>query len=154
MTRFRFRLDPVLDHRERQEELAQQELAQAIAAVAAQQELAVAAQRAVEGEIQELRSMQTGGPISIHELRERHDALDRARRIAEHEAAGVEALETVAVERRGHLVQASQAVEALSKLKERHRGAHVAEMDRREAAEIDELALRAYRAGSAPGATA
>ena len=45
MPRFRFRLEQVLDHRSRREDLVRQELAQAMAAVAAQQERAVAAQR-------------------------------------------------------------------------------------------------------------
>ncbi|MEW6583586.1 MAG: flagellar FliJ family protein [Actinomycetota bacterium] len=153
MARFRFTLEPVLEHRSRQEELAQQELAAAIAAVAAQQEAAVEAQRAADTEIAELRALQTG-PVTLHELRAKHEAVDRARRIAHHEAEGVTALETVAVERRGQLIQASQAVQALAKLKERHRGTHLAAIDRRDAAEIDELALRAYRAGGTAGGAA
>lgn len=147
MSRFRFRLEPVLEHRERQEELAQQELAQAIAAVAAQQELAVAADRAVDAQLNELRAMQSGGPLPLHELRLQHEALERARRIAAHEAAGVQALETVAVERRGEVIAASQAVEALEKLRERHKVRHTTEVDRRDAAQMDELALRAHRGG-------
>lgn len=148
MSRFKFRLEPVLGHRERQEDLARQELAQAIAAVAAQQERAVEAERAVDAQVGELRAaMRDGGPVPLHELRKQHEGLDRARRIAAHEAAGVEALESVAVERRAAAISASQAVEALEKLRERHKVRHFSEIERVDAALMDELALRAHRAG-------
>ena len=45
---FKFRLEQVLEHRSRREDLVRQELAQAMAAVAVQQERAVAAQAQVE----------------------------------------------------------------------------------------------------------
>lgn len=148
MSKFKFRLDPVLAHRERQEDLARRELAQAIAAVAAQQELAVAAEREVEAQLETLRgTLQGGGAVPLHELRLHHEGLERARRIAEHEAAGVEALETVAVDRRGEAIEASQAVGALEKLKEQHRGRHLSSAERIDAALMDELALRARRSG-------
>lgn len=148
MSRFKFRLEPVLEHRERQEDLAQRELAQAIAAVAAQQELAVSAKRDVQARLDDLRgTLQGGAPVPLYELRGQHEALDRARRIAAHEAAGVEALETVAAERRGEAITAGQAVEALEKLRERHKGRHVADAERVDAALMDELALRAHRTG-------
>jgi flagellar FliJ protein len=148
VSRFRFRLEPVLEHRERQEELAQQELAQSIAAVARQQEAVVAAERAVEAELEELRHLQTGGALPLHELRQQHEALDRARQMLAHEVASLEALEGVAIDRRSAVIAASQAVEALEKLKERYKTSHVAEVDRRDVALMDELALRTHRAGA------
>jgi flagellar export protein FliJ len=148
VSRFKFRLDPVLAHRERQEDLARRDLAQAIAAVAAQQELAVAAERELESQIDNLRgTLQAGGALPLHELRQRHEGLERARRIAEHEAAGVEALENVAVERRDEAIVASQAVGALEKLREQHKVRHVSDAERVDGALMDELALRAHRAG-------
>lgn len=151
MTPFRFRLEPVLEQREREEDLAQRELARAISAAAAQQELAVAADRAAEAALADLRALQTGGPVPLRELRERHDALARARMIAAHEAAAARALEAVAAERRRDLVAARQAVEALERLKERQRSAHLAELRRHDARHLDEVALRRYRAGARLG---
>lgn len=138
----------MLAHRERQEDLAQRELAQAIAAVAAQQELAIAAEREVESQLETLRgTLQGGGAVPLHELRSHHDGLERARRIAAHEAAGVEALEGVAVERRQEAITAGQAVGALEKLREQHKVRHISEAERVDGALMDELALRAHRTG-------
>jgi flagellar FliJ protein len=149
MPRFRFRLEQVLDHRSRREDLMRQELAQAIAAVAAQQERALAAERAVEDGLDALRAAMAS-PSEVHSLRARHEELAFARTRAAHERHSVSMLEAVAEERRADLVRASQDREALVQLKgtalERHRQEEL----RREGIALDELATR--RAGRARAA--
>ncbi len=139
--RFRFRLEQVLDHRTRREDLARQELAHAVAAVAAQQERVVAADGDMERDLAALRDLM-GATVELDALRAAHDALAITRSRVRHERAGLAALDAVADERRQDLVRASQQRQALTQLRaqalERHR---VAERHD-EAITMDELAMR------------
>lgn len=150
-THFHFRLERVLEHRSRQEELVRQELAQAIAAVAAQQERAVAAEGRAQREVRDLRAL-IGGCVRLADLRAKHGDLSVARGRAAHEAAMTTQLEAVADERRAELVRASQDREALVRLRRQAEDRHRAEMARVEANTLDELALR--RVARRPGVAA
>lgn len=139
--RFRFRLEQVLDVRTRREDLARQELAHAMMAVATQQERVVAADSDMERELGALRDLM-GAAVELDALRSAHDALALTRSRARHERSTLSALGQVADERRADLVRASQQREALTQLRlralERHR---IAERHD-EAIEMDELAMR------------
>jgi flagellar export protein FliJ len=151
--RFVFRLEPVLELRERREELAQGELARAIGALAAQQEAAIAAEREVEARLAAMRGLQ-GGVVEIARLRAAHDGLQHARRVADHERQGVAHMEAVAADRQGDLVRASQDREALARLRRRQLADHEQESRRREAVVLDEIGLRRHmraRLGPVPG---
>ena len=128
-----------------------QELAQAIAAVAAQQARAVAAESRAQREVQDLRNL-IGGHVQLADLRAKHGDLTVARGRAAHEAAVTAQLEAVADERRAELVRASQDREALVRLRRQAQDRHRAEMARVEANTLDELALR--RVGRRPGVAA
>lgn len=138
---FTFRLDPVLDLRRRREELVQGEYAQAIHAVAAQQERAVAAEAALAGATEALREASTG-PAQLLELRALNGEIDRQRRILAHEREMVSRMEEIAEERRLELVQASRDREALDTLRRRAEAVFTAEENRREQVVLDELATR------------
>ena len=145
--RFRFRLEKVLDHRTRHEELVRQELASAISAVAAQQERAVAARSQVDDDLADLRALMVEA-IPLMELRAKHDDLLLARGRAAHEESVVSQLEAVAQERHADLVRASPDREALVRLRRGAQERHLAEAARVEANTLDELALR--RVGRGP----
>ena len=138
---FKFRLEQVLDHRARQEDMVRQELAQAMAAVAAQQERAVAAQALLDGGLAHMRALM-GTPTELAALRAAHADLAILRARAAHEAATVDRLGEVADERRGDLVRASQDKEAIGQLRQRALERHRAEEHRQDAIQMDELALR------------
>lgn len=140
-SRFRFRLEQVLDHRARREDLARQELAQAMAAVAAQQERAVVADAAVRAGLEGLRRLMEG-PAVLDALRAGHEELAFARQRAAHERAMVGRLEAVADERRADLVRTSQDREALTQLRGRARERHRLEEIRIEGVAMDELSMR------------
>jgi len=151
MVRFKFRLEQVLDHRTRREDLMKQELARAMAAVAVQQEKAVTAERAVESSLAELRALMDGS-VELDRLRAGHDALALMRSRAAYERATVESLAVVADERRADLVRASQEREALTQLRATALERHRVEDLRVEGIELDELAMR--RASRRPGVAA
>ena len=139
--RFRFRLEQVLDHRTRREDLARQELAHAVSAVASQQERVVAADADMERELAALRDLMAGS-VELDALRSAHDALALTRSRARHERTTLAGLEAVADERRQELVRASQQREALTQLRERDLTRHRAAERHAEAATMDELAMR------------
>ena len=138
---FKFRLEQVLDHRAQREDVVRQELAQAMAAVAAQQEQAVAAQAQVDAGLAQLRALM-GTPTELAALRAAHADLAVLRARAAFQEATVERLGEVADERRAELVRASQDKEAIGQLKARALERHRAEELRRDAIAMDELALR------------
>ena len=138
---FKFRLEQVLDHRARREDMVRQELAQAMAAVAAQQEKAVAAQAQVDAGLAHLRALM-GTPTELASLRSAHADLAVLRARAAYEEATVDRLGDVADERRAELVRASQDKEAIGQLKARALERHRTEELRQDAIAMDELALR------------
>ena len=129
-----------------------QELAQAMSAVAAQQERAVAAEARVEAALAGLRHL-TGSPSELAALRTAHADLAILRARAAHEQATVASLGQVADERRAELVRASQDREAIDQLRSSAPERHAAEGARHEAVEMDELAMR-RAARSRPGMAA
>jgi flagellar FliJ protein len=152
---FRFRLEPVLDLRTRREELLQMELAQSLRAFASQQERAVAAQEALEAGVAAMRD-RAAGSASLLDLRSGHEEIGRLRRVMEYEREVAAQMEAIALERREDLVRASQERETLVSLRDRAKRAHVAEAERKEQGEMDELATRraARQAGAGRGAAA
>ncbi len=142
--RFRFRLEQVLDHRARREDLARQDLARAMAATAAQQVRAVAAAEAVTAGLAALRARMSG-PVPLDALRAGHEELAFARQRAAHERAMVARLEAVADERRAEMVRASQDREAIAQLRVRALERHRVEELRLEGVAMDELAMRRAR---------
>lgn len=138
---FRFRLEQVREHRERREDLARQELAQAMAAIAAQQERVIAAQTVVDSTLAMVRGLMAR-PTGLDELRGANQSLAVARVRVAHDRSVVRDLEAVADDRRADLVRASQDREALEGLKRRAQERHRVEADRAEGIALDELATR------------
>lgn len=149
--RFTFRLEQVLDHRAQREDMVRQELARAMAAVAAQQEKAVVAQAQLAAGLAHLRALM-GTPTELSALRAAHADLAVLRARAAYEDATVDRLGEVADERRADLVRASQDTEAIGQLKARALERHRAEELRQDTIAMDELALR--RAARARGGAA
>jgi flagellar protein FliJ len=139
--RFRFRLEQVLDHRTRREDLARQELAHAAAAAATQQQRVTAADEDLERDLATLRDMM-GGAVELDALRAAHDALALTRSRARHERTTLAGLEALADERRQDLVRASQEREALTQLRLRAHERHRVAERHDEAITMDELAMR------------
>lgn len=131
------------------------ELAQSLRAFASQQERAVAAQEALEAGVAAMRE-RAAGSASLLDLRSGHEEIGRLRRVMEYEREVAAQMEAIALERREDLVRASQERETLVSLRDRAKRAHVAEAERKEQGEMDELATRraARQAGAGRGAAA
>jgi flagellar FliJ protein len=141
---FTFKLERVRALRERNEELAKEELAASLAlrlrgeamlhAAAENVEQARGVQRAAAGTAMTANDLQAAQAYLERAERERLSAeLDLDRRDAEVDA------------RRSALQNAARDREVLERLKERRRGEHVRAADRREGALLDEMAITMHR---------
>jgi flagellar FliJ protein len=147
---FRFRLERVRAVRERKEKLAQRELADAItrrsSSVAelrsadAHLEHALDEQRTVAGERE---------AVSATDLVARQAFLERVEAQRRLRARELEQRELEVAERDAELATAASEHEMLNRLRDRHRGEHDREADRRERNALDEIASTRFRRSTA-----
>jgi flagellar FliJ protein len=141
VARFRFRLQPVLEHRRRLEELAQIELAQAQAVQqreeAALQSLHERARLAVD----RLEQQRLAGPLDIEVLLLGMRYLDVLKGQADRQQQVVERLREQAEAKRQALIGSMQQRKVLEQLRERQRNAFLLEQRRQEARQVDELVV-------------
>jgi flagellar FliJ protein len=140
---FKFGLERVRELREHDENRAKEELAASLnqrvrgaAMLAAAADEAAAAAANVPAQP---GTRVTGSDLVAHALW--RDALERGRETA---ALHLDRLDTEVHSRRSALGDASRRREVLDRLKERRRQEHVADMQRREGAELDEIAIAAH----------
>jgi flagellar FliJ protein len=147
---FRFRLERVRAVRERKEKLAQRELADALtrrsSSVAelrsadAHLEHALEEQRTVAGERE---------AVSATDLLARQAFLERVEAQRRLRARELEQRELEVAERDAELATAASEHEMLNRLRDRHRGEHDREADRREQGVLDEIASNRFRRSTA-----
>lgn len=140
---FRFRLQPILDIREDAEQKAKEQLAETIAIRTQGREMLQSAHDLVAAAADSAREA-AARPVTIAEMAAQQAWRERLER---HRVAAGQQLEQAEGEvrlSRTALVQAHQKRAALDKLKDSKAAAHRAAMERREAAETDEIALRMH----------
>jgi flagellar export protein FliJ len=149
-TSFRFRLERVRVVRERKEKLAQRELANALS----RRSSTVAELRTADADVEHARAEQrtatTGSRVvPAADLMARQAFLERVeaqRRVRAYELAQREA---EVAERDAELTTAASEHEMLSRLRERYRGEHDRETQRRERNTLDEIATMRFGRSSA-----
>lgn len=147
---FRFRLERVRALRERKEDLARQQLASALTRLSGSrdrlQTLDVDLERA---RIEQRNATAVSGSVNAAELAARQAFVERVeaqRRAGAHELSRHEA----EVANRGvELGDAAREHEMLERLKERHRGEHHRDVERRESNALDEIAIDGFRRSAA-----
>lgn len=143
---FRFRLERVRAVRERTEQLAQRELADAIS----RHTSTVAELRTADADLEHARAEQrtvAGQPRTVDatELVAGQAFLERVEAQRRMRAREVEQREAEVAERDAELATAASEHEMLNRLRERRRGEHVREADRREQNALDEIAVTHFR---------
>lgn len=147
---FRFRLERVRALRERREDLARQELADAVTRLAGSRDRL----RAVEERLEQLRAEQreaTGlaQTVSASDLCARQAFVEH---VEAQRAGGVHEMtrhEAAVAERGNELGRAARERQTLERLRDRQRGEHEREMRRREDLALDEIALERFRRSAA-----
>lgn len=143
---FRFRLERVRALRERREEIAKQELAQAMGKLSdSEQRL-----RDVDDKLADAHADQRGATSSNDALSAEDLIANQAfvERVEQQRRQGVRELrisENEVADRGAALSAAAKEHQMLERLKERHRDAHVRELARREGEQLDEIALDRFR---------
>ncbi len=141
MARFRFRLQPVLEHKRRLEELAQTELAQAQAVQqreeAALEHLHERTRRAID----DLERQRFTGPLDIAALQLGMRYLDVLKGQIDRQRQVVERVREQAEAKRQLLIGYMQQRKVLERVRERQREAFLLEQQRSEARQIDELVV-------------
>ena len=139
-----FALERVRAVRERAEEQAQEELASSLAVRTSGEAMLRAAADDVVGAHEARRSGSTA-ELSGAELIALQAYLERAERVRESAALELDRREAEVEARRAALTVRSQERQVLERLKDRRRADHHREMERRESALLDEMALNAHR---------
>jgi flagellar FliJ protein len=147
---FRFRLERVRAVRERKEKLAQRELADAIS----RRSSSVAELRSADAHLEHaLEEQRTAAgerePVSATDLVARQAFLERVEAQRRLRARELEQRELEVAERDAELATAASEHEALNRLRDRHRGEHDREADRRERNVLDEIASTRFRRSTA-----
>lgn len=147
MTSFRFRLQPVLDHRRRVEEQAQLEHAQAEAARQREEGALAGLRHAEESAFEELERQRFTGVLDVEALQLGMGYLDVLKlQIQRQEGIVTRVCEHVDA-RREHLVACMQERRVLDRLREKQLAAFSAEQNRLEAAAADEIVVMRYGRG-------
>jgi flagellar FliJ protein len=141
---FQFRLERVRALREREEEMAREELASSLAYQLKGEAMLRAAAESVDG-AQEARRRSSTGDLSGADLLALQASLERAERARESAALELDRREAEVDARRSALTQRSQKRQVLERLKERRAADHRVEMERREGVLLDEMAINMHR---------
>jgi flagellar protein FliJ len=147
---FRFRLERVRAVRERKEKLAQRELADAISRRSSSVAELRSADAHLEHALEEQRTVaDEREPVSSTDLVARQAFLERVEAQRRLRARELEQRELEVAERDAELATAASEHEMLNRLRDRHRGEHDREADRRERNVLDEIASNRFRRSTA-----
>jgi flagellar FliJ protein len=141
---FQFRLERVRELREHAEDQAREELASSLA-VRMKGEAMLRAANEDAAAAQDARRQKAAADLTGAELLAMQAYLERTERQRESAALELDRREAEVDARRQALAVRSQERQVLERLKDRRRADHQREMDRREGALLDEMALAAHR---------
>ena len=154
MKHFRFRLQAVLEQRERRETLAKQTYAEAQAALSRAERLLLEMQEVRQAILDELcrRHQETRqGAFDVSETQTYQEYLQVITQSLREQAGDVQALTSSCAAHKLHLIGASQDKQALTTLHDRHKLAHAKAAQRVEQAVMDELATSRFNFGQRAG---
>jgi flagellar FliJ protein len=141
---FRFRLERVRALRERAEDEAKEAFAGAMLdRLRSEQEMEDAAKRVADARAAQLDA--ASAPVSATELMARQAYLERSERAHQASQEDLNRRDQALEQRREELTEAARERQALERLKENRRLEFVAEQERIEAANLDEIALNGFR---------
>lgn len=145
MARFTFRLQTVLEHRKRLEELAQLEHAKAKAAQLREEQTYASLREAEDGAFAELERQRMTGRLDIEALQFGMGYLDLLKVQLQRQEQVVTRVRRTTAQRRDQLVGALQDRKALERLREQRLDEFKLAENRREANDIDEMAVMRNR---------
>ena len=146
--RFTFRLETVLRLRQRAFEEAQRVVATRLRAIGRERSMIEAARVQISEQVAQSRAVQSADRLDVGSVcRHRAYVMFLSRGIAECTERMRQHEKELAAERKA-MIDASVAVKAIEKLKERRLARHLAELNRQETAEQNEFAIQMHRRGT------
>jgi flagellar protein FliJ len=143
---FRFRLERVRALRERREEIAKQELANAMGKLLdSERNLQECEHRLAAAHAGQRDTAANERVLSAADLIARQAFVERVEQLHRHGARELERSESEVASRGAALNLAAQEHQMLQRLKDRHEAEHVQELSRREGLALDEIALDRFR---------
>lgn len=146
---FRFGLERVREIRAHDEEQAKEQFAASLSQRARGEALLRAAEAQLNHARTEAPSAPVGQPLTGMALVSRQAWVERLERSRQDAALQLQGYDAELARSRESLTDASRRREVLDKLKQRQRDAHLRAVERREGAELDEMALRIHARRSA-----
>lgn len=143
MKSFKFRLQAVLEQRERVETLARQGFARSETALRRGEELLTELQEVKAALLDELRAARAGGFDPL-EMRLYQDYLQTITQSIRDQETYVRDLQSTREAHKIHLVGAAQDVQALASVHDRARLAHTRQQERAEQSEMDEISTARF----------
>jgi flagellar export protein FliJ len=140
---FKFRLEPVLEMRQNDEERAKEQLALTMGLRTQSREMLEAANNLIDTAASNEREAKEK-PVTVQELIAQQAWRERLERYKVRADQQLEEVETEVTLSRNALIDAHQRRAALDKLKDIKRNEHNQRIERFEAAEADEIALRQH----------
>lgn len=144
MARFTFRLQPVLEHKQRLEDLAKVELAQRQALQRAEELALQGLAEAESNAVVELERQNMIGRLNIEALQLGMGYLDALKLQIQRQEQVVQRVQQQAEAKRGELVGRMQERKAMEQLRAHKLAAFQREEDRRETREADEMVVMRY----------
>ena len=144
MARFTFRLQPVLEHKQRLEDLAKVELAQRQALQRAEELALQGLAEAESNAVVELERQNMIGRLNIEALQLGMGYLDALKLQIQRQEQVVQRVQQQAEAKRGELVGRMQERKAMEQLRAHKLAAFKREEDRRETREADEMVVMRY----------
>jgi flagellar FliJ protein len=146
---FRFGLERVREIRAHDEEQAKEQFAASLSQRVRGEALLRAAEQRLDQARSEPVSPALGQPLTGMALVSRQAWVDRLERTRQDAVLQLQGYDAELARSRESLTDASRRREVLDKLKQRQRDAHLRAVERREGAELDEMALRMHARGRA-----
>jgi len=144
MKKFKFRLEKVMDMRAEAERQRQMALAEARMKVEAEEQRLQSLHETVTSEKNAIELLRTGGAIKPREINAHYQYIRRLKLDIDHQRQNIFKAKQEQELRRQELLEAAKERKMLENLKDRQREAYMAEVNRKDQALIDDVAVTRF----------
>ena len=142
---FKFRLQSILDYKKKREDEEKEKLAKLMQALSAEEKVLLNLQHLLAREKEEYREKQRAGTLNLEELKMYHAYIKKVENDIVLQTQKIQKLNAEVENQRQQLLKATQEKKVFEKLKDKHHGDFLQEIEEEERKMIDELATVRYK---------
>lgn len=142
--RFKFRLQSILEFKEKREEEEQRELGRRLEALSREEALLVGLQHLQHARQEELTEKSSRSSLNVNEIQMYHDYEKRIQREISAQSIRVQQAQVDVDDQRQRLLEAVKEKKTYEKLKEKHQAAFAAEVEAEERNLLDDIATTKF----------